>query len=80
MGNMLRFLGARIKRTIFFNNVTNHATRQVFQGNIERVSNPDAFAGKENELKQVIAQHLLRQGRFGIAQSFIEVFRLPSFN
>jgi hypothetical protein len=53
----------------------NHATRrQVFQGNIERVSNPDAFAGKENELKQVIAQHLLRQGRFGIAQSFIEVY------
>eukprot|EP00123_Amoebidium_parasiticum_P005528 comp16699_c0_seq1/m.14958 comp16699_c0_seq1/g.14958 ORF comp16699_c0_seq1/g.14958 comp16699_c0_seq1/m.14958 type:complete len:396 (-) comp16699_c0_seq1:200-1387(-) len=45
---------------------------KLFQTNIERVSNPDAFAGKEDLLNQTVAQHLFRQGRFAIGEVFVK--------
>eukprot|EP00126_Sphaerothecum_destruens_P000485 Sdes_comp10573_c0_seq1m2269 len=44
---------------------------KTFQVDISKTSNPEAFLGKETIVNEVITQHLFRQGRFRVGETFI---------
>ncbi|KAJ3186899.1 hypothetical protein HDU85_006935 [Gaertneriomyces sp. JEL0708] len=46
--------------------------RGSFKTDLNNVWDPKAFEGKEEVLNKVIALHLIREGRFGLAEAFVQ--------